>query len=136
MIYLDFGIPLLQRLKESLDEKIVFQSVLHGITRGHSHTPYHAGVLCGTAIVLAYTRGVLTHKDLPYPEGELDEFKRELENHKQEFISRVAIELCRLLTPFTLLEHLLMRIRIVQAWRKEEINTLSQDINNLLVNWG
>ncbi|MBI2645074.1 hypothetical protein HYW94_02775 [Candidatus Uhrbacteria bacterium] len=137
IIYLEFGIPILHKLRESLDEKIIFQSILHGITRGHSHTPYRAGVLCGTALVLAYTRGVLTRKDLPYLEGEgLWEFKDELERHKQEFISRVAAELLLIFMPLTLWERILGGMGIVRKGQKKKIYDLTQEINTLLAQWG
>lgn len=137
IIHLEFIIPLIERLSERLDGKVAFQSLLHGITRGYpADTPRDAAVLCGTALVLTYTRGVLIHKDIPYPEGGLEELKNELECHKQKHVTEVARELSRLLTPFTLWEYTLNGFGVVQNWRKKEIDTLSQDINDLLAGWG
>lgn len=138
IIYLEFAIPTLNELKELLHQNIIFQSILHGITRGHpTYTPYLAAILCGTAIVLAYTRGILTHTDLPYPEGgELEELKSELECHKQKYILRVAHELSQILMPFTIRERVLSGVGIVQSWRRQNIHELAQEINSLLSKWG
>lgn len=137
IIYLEFAIPLIERLSERLDGNVAFQSLLHGITRGYpADTPRDAAILCGTALVLTYTRGVLLCKDITYPEGGLEELKDELECHKQTHVLEVARELSRLLTPFTLWEYTLNGFGVVQNWRKKEINTLSRGINNLLAGWG
>lgn len=137
IIYLEFAIPLLEKLDEQLDRNVTFQSLLHGITRGYpTDTPYSEAVLCGTALILTYTRGVLPHKDIPYLEGGLEEFKEELECYKQDYVKKIAQELSRLLIPFTPWEYILNGFGVVQHWRKKETDTLSQDINNLLAGWG
>lgn len=138
IVYLEFAIPVLNKLNELLHQNIVFQSILHGITRGYrSDTPYHAAVLCGTAVVLAYARGVLTHTDVPYPEeGGLEKLKNGLEERKQTYILHVATHLSDLLTPKNLWEKRLSDIGIAFPARKKEANDLAQEINDLLSRWG
>ena len=136
-MYLDFVIPLLQKNEELLDERIVFQSVLHGITRGYpTCTSHRAAILCGTALVLAYARGILTHKDISYPEGGLGELKDELEGHKQEYVQSVARKLSDILSPKNLWEDRLSRVGVTFPARKKEIDDLAEGIKNLLSIWG
>jgi hypothetical protein len=138
IIYIEFALPILKTFGESLNGNIVFQSILHGITRDHhADTPQSAAVLCGTAIVLAYTRGVLTHDDaIPYLNGGLEDLKNELESRKQTVIMRVAHKLSYLLVSPTLWERALDRIGIVQQKRTWEIDSLTREINTLLSMWG
>lgn|GEM_PF-1938719 len=137
-IYPNFALPILQKYGEPLNGNIVFQSILHGITRGHrSDTPFHMAVLCGTALVLTYTRCVLTHdNDIPYVDGGLEELKNELENRRQDYIARTARRLSRILAPLTFWECVLNCVEITCHKRQAQISALVMEINSLLSIWG